>query len=506
MNLIDIDGIQHKVAVIGGTQEPYTVIERGSNLFGDIPDPEYNSGYEHRYLVLLKDNLSALEFRLIVNSNMHVSQYFSAVRFTGVDHYLRNTYAQSLYLGPYKTVYKYCYVAYFRDLSKYGLVQTKSQMETGLYVDNVMTMSGDMFFVTGGTYSAWDTWIHDPAENTDNEPYVDHGDDSTTGGGTGTFDMGNDPITTPAVPSVSALTGQLLSMYAPTASELEQLSNFLWSNNFIDNIPKLFGNPFESLIALYLIGIQPPAEGSKEYVQLGYVSSGVQMYPVNTQFTTFDCGNLKIPLFWANALDYSPYTKLNIYLPYIGYRALDPDIIIDATVNLKYYIDLLTGSCTAILKVTKGNLSNIMYSFTGNICTQIPLTGSDSTAMTRTLVTAGVTVGALPLMPSVSAMTAATTATAMQVMGSKATVEQGGTAGSSYGLLSCKTPHIIINRPVQSKPENYQNYKGFPCNITAQLSSLSGYTEILEIHLENINATKSELDELENLLKSGVIL
>lgn len=504
MNLKGYDGTQYKVAVIGGISAPYTVIERGTNFAEGMSDPDFSdpSG-DTKYNIILQDNLRAVQLACDVRNDHRANQSGGPCRFANTQHVMIDSnYAYFVFVpstsdpATYNHIYKFYYICYFRDLNQYGGVLCKSAMETGLYLD----------IAEGPTLMNSTSWNAFSQGITDNDPYIDHGDDSTTGGGTGTFDMGNDPITTPTVPSVSALTGQLLSMYAPTASELEQLSNFLWSNNFIDNIPKLFGNPFESLIALYLIGIQPPAEGTKEYVQLGYVSSGVQMYPVNTQFTTFDCGNLKIPLFWANALDYSPYTKLNIYLPYIGYRALDPDIIIDATVNLKYYIDLLTGSCTAILKVTKGNLSNIMYSFTGNICTQIPLTGSDSTAMTRTLVTAGVTVGALPLMPSVSAMTAATTATAMQVMGSKATVEQGGTAGSSYGLLSCKTPHIIINRPVQSKPENYQNYKGFPCNITAQLSSLSGYTEILEIHLENINATKSELDELENLLKSGVIL
>ena len=37
------------------------------------------------------------------------------------------------------------------------------------------------------------------------------------------------------------------------------------------------------------------------------------------------------------------------------------------------------------------------------------------------------------------------------------------------------------------------------------LGDCNGYTEVEEIHLENISATENEISEIENLLKTGVI-
>ena len=39
-----------------------------------------------------------------------------------------------------------------------------------------------------------------------------------------------------------------------------------------------------------------------------------------------------------------------------------------------------------------------------------------------------------------------------------------------------------------------------------KLKDLSGYTEVESIHLENVPAMEEELNEIERLLKSGVIL
>lgn len=48
---------------------------------------------------------------------------------------------------------------------------------------------------------------------------------------------------------------------------------------------------------------------------------------------------------------------------------------------------------------------------------------------------------------------------------------------------------------------NYQLHK------TVKLSSCTGYTRVKEIHLENISsATDDELNEIESLLKDGVII
>ena len=52
---------------------------------------------------------------------------------------------------------------------------------------------------------------------------------------------------------------------------------------------------------------------------------------------------------------------------------------------------------------------------------------------------------------------------------------------------------------------DYNTFRGYVSNITLALSECSGYTKVAEIHLENIPATSAELDEMDGLLKAGVI-
>ena len=76
---------------------------------------------------------------------------------------------------------------------------------------------------------------------------------------------------------------------------------------------------------------------------------------------------------------------------------------------------------------------------------------------------------------------------------------------STVGFMGIKKPFIILSRPIQSLAENYNTYRGFVSNIAMTLGDCTGYTEVEEIHLENISATENEISEIEDLLKSGVI-
>ena len=85
-------------------------------------------------------------------------------------------------------------------------------------------------------------------------------------------------------------------------------------------------------------------------------------------------------------------------------------------------------------------------------------------------------------------------------------ISRSGDLSGAVGLLDDFLPYLIIHRPIQSLAENFKSFKGYPSNITATLSSLKGYTEVEYIHLKNIKATDAEIEEIEALLKEGVII
>ena len=81
----------------------------------------------------------------------------------------------------------------------------------------------------------------------------------------------------------------------------------------------------------------------------------------------------------------------------------------------------------------------------------------------------------------------------------------GSFSGSSAGL-GVQFPYLILSRPTQSVPAQYGHHYGYPSNIYASLSNLRGYTEVGEIHLTGFVANDAELNEIDSLLKGGVIL
>jgi hypothetical protein len=86
----------------------------------------------------------------------------------------------------------------------------------------------------------------------------------------------------------------------------------------------------------------------------------------------------------------------------------------------------------------------------------------------------------------------------------KGKIQKSGGISANSGALGIMTPYFIVTRPVQSVPETWQVDKGYPSNISAQLGTLTGYTEVSEINLE-CSGTEAEKKEIIDLLKKGVL-
>ena len=69
-----------------------------------------------------------------------------------------------------------------------------------------------------------------------------------------------------------------------------------------------------------------------------------------------------------------------------------------------------------------------------------------------------------------------------------------------------KKPYLIINRKNSYNANKYYTIQGYPANEYVLLSNCKGFTKKKEVHLENIPATNEEIDEINTLLKEGVIL
>lgn len=351
-------------------------------------------------------------------------------------------------------------------------------------------------------------------ESDPNNPYTGEEGNSNPGGGDGTLPGGGldftDPTDFPDLPLVTSAAAGFISIYTPSITELQNLANFLWSGAFdLDTFKKLFTDPMEAIIGLGIVPAVPASSGTKA-VKFGNVNSEVAMSYVDTQYVKVNCGSLKLDKYIGSFMDYSPYTKISIYLPYIGMRDLSPDDLIGGSIEVQYSIDILTGACACFIKHSS---RGVLYSYNGSCIANIPLTGQSYSAAIQNAVSAvisgvgmvaGMATGAAP----VTAMSAAglINSAANTALNSKPTIQRSGNMGGSAGILSVQKPYVIIERPRLSVPSKVQNYVGQCANMTMNLGACSGYTIVEFCHIEGVPCTTEELTEIESLLKGGVIL
>lgn len=322
-----------------------------------------------------------------------------------------------------------------------------------------------------------------------------------------TYPAGDSGDTPPANPTLlSGSANGLWKIYNPLLADIQAFGSWLWSSSIIDQITRMFASPIDAVIALHQIYCTP-VRGEAANIKCGYLDSGVQStYTVANQYQTIDCGDVVITEYYGTAVDYYK-TKINIYLPFIGIVPLDPSVVMGSVINVTYRIDVLTGTCIAQIKVNKQNSNAVMYTFPGNCACQIPLTGTTYTGMVSTLIGLGNTAISVAMDNPFGVMAGAKQALqgAVESVGTGG-VRQSGYFGSNAGALGIRKPYVIITHPVSYDAYLYNSQYGFPSNKTVLLGSLSGYTKVKDIHLSGISCTDDELEEIERLLKEGVII
>lgn len=411
--------------------------------------------------------------------------------------------------GSFQTTTDKCYIVRF-------LLSCKTASLTA-YVKKIHI---EIFALPGTEFQQWSIWneligisFEDLAASAQgfsgDNPYEIS--PSSVGGGYGSGTIRpSDLIDDPTAPNIDAISTGLLTIFKPSLSQVQQLGDYLWSSAFdVDSLKKLFGDPMEAIIGLSIVPINPPGAGSKN-VKIGDIDTGISMPYIGRQFVEKDLGSITIDSYIGSFMDYSPYTKIQIYLPYVGFRDLSPEDVMGCTLSIKYIIDVVSGGCNAIINVSgKGAI----YQFNGSAIANIPLSAINYSGAIQNAVSAigsgittaagiatgNVAMGALGVAGLVS--NAANTA-----VNSKPTIQHSGTMGGAAGLCSVQYPYCIIERPRLSTPARYNNFIGNTLNVTMKLQDCHGLTMVDAIHLDGVLCTEDERIELYNLLREGVIL
>lgn len=339
-------------------------------------------------------------------------------------------------------------------------------------------------------------------------------DTAGTGGGSyGNYGYGGKPVDFWDVPGLSALDTGFIQMYNPTMAEMRSLGAYMWTDNFFDNIIKLIQDPIENIIQIGIVPLDlSPIRGTTKNIKIGNMDSEIPAYPLTTQYITVDLGSFNIKENWGNALDYGPFTRAQLYLPFIGFVPVSIEEVMDSTITLKYYVDLLSGDCVAAVKVDKVSkrgvgLHSVMYHHRGNLLLTIPITGANYSEFYKSMITLPIQM-ASGLAGVANGNIGAGLSAVEGIMNTPSGPEyqHSGSFTGASGLIGCYTPYVALTRPIQQLPAQYAKYVGFPAYITYQLSALHGYTMVEAVIDNTVNATDTEKEMIEKALKEGVYL
>lgn len=338
----------------------------------------------------------------------------------------------------------------------------------------------------------------------------------------GQFDFSSTSIAFPDEPDVSVSDMGFMNVYKVTKNSLEGLLEEIYPD--LEPIPEpsdlgeamiWVGKQIERLTANFMnSGLQkyivdchvipcPINGGTIEAIQVGFRSMHKNGYKLSNDYAEFDCGSVSLKQTYFNFMDLG--TEVQLYLPFVGFVPIRPELVLGGKVHVKYRFNILDGtfvcgvSCTSRFSDLKESL---IGNYSGCCCVHMPLTSSDYSSIVSGLV--GTIGGVMAGGPAGLAVSAASAAHSLST-GGGFSMSNGYNASS--GFLGKRRPYLMISRPKASFSASYPSEVGMPLNVTYKLGNLigSGKTICENPHID-FECSEYEREELKKILTSGIIL
>ena len=332
---------------------------------------------------------------------------------------------------------------------------------------------------------------------------------------------GGGAVGIPGFPGLTATSAGVIGLFAPTATQMQLLADFMWTDfggtgttveeilqELVEALKRTISNPLDYIIGLNIIPSQGLSIGGAKVVRFGFISSGVSMPQLANQYFTVDCGSLSFDTVCGDTfLDYAPYSKFSIYLPYIGFKDVDPNDFVGHTIGVVYHGDCVTGGVTAY--ITKDG--TVMYQYSGCCALNVPLSAdnwgetiSAAINVATGIVAAAASGGAAGL--AQGALKGAASVAANPSLLSPQVSHSGAVSGGA-GCMGVQFPFVIREAVNFHSTAGFNKSTGYPAYYYKKLGDVSGFTTVIDAHLSNVPmATQDEIAEIESLLESGVIL
>lgn len=345
-----------------------------------------------------------------------------------------------------------------------------------------------------------------------------------------------------------------LGAYILTKEDISGFIFDMWTTSFGEKfLYNILGNPIESIIGLrWYYGLLGSIKRSPTdcYLTVGNVAyngnwleggSAIINKPAASEMLTYTCGEIEIDRYFNNFLDLSPFTKLQIYIPYVGFVALDITEYMGRRIRLDYNVNIYTGAAIAYIYRSIGdNDFQITMEIPCSMGIEVPLTVNAKDSILSRVATAAAGVAGAGLgaatrltVPGIAAGVAtqtaeglgndqagktvgAATAGAFQHISNSiyapsipsGDIKRSGGMTSETSSLGNLQPFLMFNRPISVAPEDYSDLVGSPDFSSGVVGDFDGYFRIAGIKSPSQTTTKgiprSAMHEIEQLLRAGV--
>ena len=337
-----------------------------------------------------------------------------------------------------------------------------------------------------------------------------------------------------------AVTSPFVQTYIMDRNAVLNVANAFYSNDttVIDNIKKgleLFGaSPFEALCGLTYYPFAASSictTAAQNYIYFGsYKHEGVSVNKVVslTQGAYINAGTVTLTPVQNNYRNFEPYCGLSVFLPYIGWQKLRIADYLGKTVNIRYYVDVMTRACVCALVA-----NNVLIDyFTGEIGINLPITGQNlsqyaNSTMNALLGTAGGTIGGA----ATGAMIGGSAGLALGPVGMAGLAVGGAAIGAASGIFkmsqkgapkdhnttkgnfsagtgSYLPQYVIFRFDVHDMivPDNLTELYGRPSAAGGRVGSFSGFLQADTVKLNNTGMSEEDAAEVVSLLKEGIFV
>ena len=245
-----------------------------------------------------------------------------------------------------------------------------------------------------------------------------------------------------------------VNVYNPTQKQLVDAANALFLNFSTGQVT----DTSKYIVAVHKVFVPVSTDEAFQPIKFGNYDTQVNSKVVNQRISRVSCGKVTVPELHHNALDYSPYTTVRIWLPFLGFFDLSIDELSNKEVELNYTIDLINGKALAEIS----NDDGVIYRFVGTAYEREPYH--------------------------------------TESLNNISTVYING----AYNMADY-TPYLLIERPINLTPAN-NDLEGLPTYKEVTIGDIKGYLRCRKVFAKDMIATEAEKKEIEALLCSGVLV